>query len=230
MTQREVWDRDVMPPRIQGLPTDRIGRPIPWFVAPPTGDHDVDFRVASQPRLRAAAQHRLCWTCGHRLEGRATFPVGPMCGVNRVSGEPPSHYGCALYSAQHCPFLSRPHARRREHGLPDGRVAPAGVSILRNPGVTLLWTTDQWTVQRAPGGVLWHFGEPSAVAWLTQGRPATRLEVRASIKSGMPALRRACYADADPVASLAELDVALARLLPLVPPPPPPPSAEGTPT
>jgi hypothetical protein len=37
---------------------------------------------------------------------RWSFVVGPMCGINRNSAEPPSHKECAQWSARNCPFLS----------------------------------------------------------------------------------------------------------------------------
>lgn len=211
------WDRTAMPPRIAALPTDAQGRPIPWFVAPGRPGRPLDFRVASPERMRRAMRHRLCWTCGHRIhEDGATFVLGPMCGVNRESAEPPSHLPCAAYSAARCPFLSNPEFQRRERNLP-AHVPPAGVPIMRNPGVTLLWTTAEWDVVRVPGGVLFSLGQPIAVAWLTRGRPATRIEVRAAIRAGMPELRRACDLDDDTMASHRDLHVALGRLLRLLP-------------
>ncbi|HEX5119803.1 MAG TPA: hypothetical protein VFW65_31850 [Pseudonocardiaceae bacterium] len=88
---------------------------------------------------------------------------------------------------------------------------------MRNPGVTLLWTTTEWDVRPAPGGVLWHFGDPIAVAWMIRGRAARRPEVVAALHAGMPALRQACELDEDPSESRVLLAIAAARLMRYVP-------------
>lgn len=197
------------PPRepnaIRGLPHDKHGRPIPWFVH--IDEHgSPDFRVIRYGGIKEAVQRGLCWVCG-TLRGReAAFVIGPMCAINRISAEPPSHRECAKYSADACPFLSTPHMRRRERGLPEDRVNPAGVAIMRNPGVACVWFSRRPTMERAPGGVLFNIGEPSRVLWRAHGREATRAEVLASIESGFPLLAETCQRDRDPEASRVELE------------------------
>lgn len=197
------------PPRepnaIHGLPHDKHGRPIPWFVAVDERGRP-DFRVIRRRGIGEALSRGLCWLCGTLIGREAAFVIGPMCAVNRVSAEPPSHRECAKYAADACPFLSVPNMRRRETGLPEDRIDPAGIAIMRNPGVACLWFSRGWTVEQVPGGVLFNVGEPSRVMWRTQGRDATRAEVLASIDSGFPLLQEACQRDRDPDRSLAILD------------------------
>ena len=175
------------PRRIAALPADRHGYPVPWFVA--TIDGTPDFRVIKPGAIRDALRFRLCWICGQPAGANAAFVIGPMCAVNRVSAEPPSHRDCAIYAATHCPFLTRPGMRRRDTALPDGHVDPAGVMIARNPGVALVWVTRRWQPFNTDGGVLFDVGDPVETLWFAQGRPATRGEVEASIASGLPLLR-----------------------------------------
>jgi hypothetical protein len=64
-----------------------------------------------------------------------------------------------------------------------------GIALKRNPGVSMLWTTKDYSVfddQR--GGRLLHMGEPETVEWYAEGRLATREQVMASIDGGFPAL------------------------------------------
>lgn len=196
------------PTAIRGLPHDRHGRPIPWFVHVDERGRP-DFRVIRANGIAEAVRRGLCWVCGTLLGREAAFVVGPMCTVNRTSAEPPSHRECAKYTADACPFLSTPHMRRRTTGLPADRVDPAGIAIPRNPGVACVWFSRRWRIERAPGGVLFNIGEPNRVMWRTGGRDATRAEVLASIESGLPLLQEACQDDRDPDYSLRQLDAQL---------------------
>lgn len=203
----------VMPPNVRHLPIDpKRGVPVPWFVA--WIDGGPEFRVAD--KLRDAIRFDLCWVCGRKRGRFGTFVAGPMCGVNRTSAEPPCHRDCAVWSAQVCPFLTRPHARRRERNMPEGSVDPAGIALKRNPGVTMLWTTRDWKLFDAGrGGVLFHFGDPTDVQWWAEGRTATRAEVEASVDSGLPALRE--MAEAESPEAVAELESYVRRFQPFLP-------------
>jgi hypothetical protein len=182
--------------RIARLPVCR-GYPVPWFVAwvdesgrpRPRGCGQPDFRVIAPDALEEAYYGARCWICGEKRGRYAAFVSGPMCGVNRTSAEPPSHPECAGWSVCACPFLSRPYARRREAGLPDGTVDPAGIALRRNPGVALVWGSRDWRRWIPPGGGwLYDMGTPQEVAWFAEGRPATREEVERSIVTGLPPL------------------------------------------
>jgi hypothetical protein len=197
-----------IPPRVAGLPFDpQRGVPVPWFVTwfdesgnpCRNGEGKPDFRVITGARLKRAYLHSLCWICGGPMGTFKTFVIGPMCAVNRISSEPPSHLDCAEYAACACPFLAKPHMRRREHNLPEGHVAPPGNMIARNPGVALLWTTKRFRIIPAEGahGFLFEIGDPEHVRWFAEGRKATRAEVLESIDSGLPALRSLARGAAD---------------------------------
>jgi hypothetical protein len=178
----------VLPQRMEKLPKDKHGRPVPWFVA--FIDGEPDFRVIRRGGIGDALRFKLCWVCGQPRGVNAAFVVGPMCAVNRTSAEPPSHRDCAIYSARACPFLATPSMKRRERHLPDDRVDPAGVMIRRNPGVALVWVTRKWHVFPDPNGrPLFDIGSSTQTYWYAQGRDATRAEVLASIESGLPILR-----------------------------------------
>ena len=206
--------------RIARLPVHR-GYPVPWFVEWITTDAngepeqqrigvgEPDFRIMSRERFYIALRSSLCWVCGDRLGAHKAFTIGPMCAVNRTSAEPPSHRECAEWSARNCPFLTRPHMRRREAGLPAG-IDPndpnvPGIMLKRNPGVTLVWITRKPRTKRDPnGGILFDIGDPEDVSWWCQGRRATRDEVQASIDSGLPALSE--LAALDGPSAMRELD------------------------
>jgi hypothetical protein len=174
------------PAAIAALPLDRRGFPVPWFV--PWIDGDPEFRAVDPRTVQKAHDNKLCWICGTRLGSVKAFVIGPMCAVNRVSAEPPSHPMCAQFAVRACPFLSMPLAKRADiSGLPH---APApGLMIDRNPGVTLIWTTQTYRAEKQrPYGLLFFIGSPLKTEWFTQGRPATGVEIIESIRSGLPAL------------------------------------------
>jgi hypothetical protein len=180
------------PPQIQALKIDARGYPVPFFVE--WIDGEPEFRATSNQKVHRAHQERLCWVCGRRRAGLAAFVVGPMCGVNRVSSEPPSHPGCARFAATACPFLTRPLAKRRHSDKPPHR-PPAGIMIERNPGVTLIWLCRTYRVQRERDGLLFRLGHPARVEWYSEGRKATRAEVLESIRTGLPTLAEIAQQD-----------------------------------
>lgn len=177
-----------LPPEMKHLPIDERGYPVPFFVAWVNGK--PDFRIADQTKKAKAIRFNRCWICGEQLGRYRAFVIGPMCAVNRVSSEPPSHLNCAMFAVKACPFLILPKAVRREANMPEESSEPPGIMLTRNPGVTLIWVTQVYTVTRHADGELFHLrAPPSQVLWYTQGRRATREEAQASIDSGLPVLR-----------------------------------------
>jgi hypothetical protein len=188
-------DLPILPARMRKLPLDARGYPVPWFVE--WIDGVPDFRVMDSRKLIAVMKgERRCWTCGQPLGRNLAFVVGPMCAVNRISSEPPSHLECALFAVTACPFLSRPKAHRREANTPAGAGPGAGTMIERNPGVSLVWVTRHYrlvdTGQKVPIHWLFEMGEPTRVFCYAEGRDATLDEIRASVESGLPLLEAAC--------------------------------------
>jgi hypothetical protein len=184
-----------MPERIKRLPVDERGYPCPWFIAWDNGK--PEFRAMDGQKFIRAVRDKLCWVCGEALGRWKTFTLGPMCGISRTTSEPPSHLECARWSCENCPFLSNPEMVRREDH--EGKVTTdqcAGIAIMRNPGVSLLWVTRDYTVFPDPNGrPLICVGEPVEVEWYCRGRKATRAEIEHSIETGLPTLLAAARMD-----------------------------------
>lgn len=179
-------DLPPLPARIAALPVGENGYPVPYFVAWREGR--PEFRAFDPVKRKAALQQGLCWVCGQPLGRHLVYCVGPMCCVNRISSEPACHLDCAEFSVKACPFLTKPQMSRRENDT-EGFVPGPGAMILRNPGVSALYTTRGYHLVRdAAGGVLVQLGEAERVSWWKEGRPATRAECVASIESGLPTL------------------------------------------
>lgn len=174
-----------VPEKMRALPIDERGFPIPKFV--PYIDGKPEFRGFDPNHMRACVLRKKCWLCGDPLGVHLTFVIGPMCAINRISSEPPSHHNCAEYSAKACPFLSQPKMRRNEKDLPEDR-SVAGIAIRRNPGVILLWTTRSYKIRNTRTGALFVVGEPEQIEFFCEGRIATREEVLESVNSGLPSL------------------------------------------
>jgi hypothetical protein len=196
-----------MPIRIAALPRFR-GYPVPWFVAYPNGpEGDPEFRVADGAKWMRAVKERICWVCGRHLGSWLAFVLGPMCGITRTTSEPACHRECAEWSMRNCPFLTRPQAVRRTVNLPAGTVDPPGHPLDRNPGVTLLWMTRDYTLFHAADDefrLLIRVGDPVEVRCLMEGRRATRKEVDESIAGGLPKLM--ALAEEEGAEAVAELE------------------------
>jgi hypothetical protein len=214
--------QDLPPPRrMRNLPRDERGFIVPWFVAwmneagepVPVGTGKPDFRVVRPGGIRAAYMGSTCWLCGQHLSAKKTFAIGPMCLINRVSSEPPSHFDCTAYAAKVCPFLTKPRMVRNTKDLPEDRVV-AGVMIERNPGVTALWTTRRFGTLKTETGMLFALGEPEALEFWAEGRPASPAEICKSVESGLPILIKAAAQDGEE--GLRALEQAVARAAPLL--------------
>jgi len=175
----------VMPDRIARLKRDSKGRPVPYFVA--WKDGVPDFKVVRAVKVSECTVNKVCWICGEKLGKFLAFVIGPMCSVNRLSAEPPSHFDCAKYAAQACPFLAHPQMQRRESLIhtTEEVVEPPGIFLKHNPGVTLVWVTTGYRPFMHNGGLLFDLGEPTTWIWYAEGRLATRAEVASSFETGL---------------------------------------------
>lgn len=199
-----------VPERLLNRPIDHRGYLVPWFVAQ-TGPDTWDFRAIRTNGVPKAVNSKICWLCGEKLGRFVTFCVGPMCVVNGISAEPPSHKSCAKYAVQACPFLTKPKMQRNEKNMIEGSTEPGGIMIKRNPGVAVLWTCTnyKWSARG-----LFTMGEPSHLEAWREGRRAALDEIQESVDTGLPFLRKAC--DEEPTSSLqrlahAELDAAVLK-------------------
>lgn len=171
---------------MRSLPVDERGYPVPYFVA--WVDGKPDHRVMDGSKLYGALTNDLCWMCGQKLGRFKSFCIGPMCSITRTISEPPSHLECLRFAATACPFLTRPHAKRREANLPDEAIPPAGEGLRRNPGAVCIWTTRTFKPFKVANGTLFRIGDAESTEWYAEGRRATRAEVDESIRTGLPLL------------------------------------------
>lgn len=187
-TPHPTQDLSTLPDRMRDLPIAANGWIVPWFVAR-LESGEPEFRAADYSKWVRAVRQQLCWVCGRRLGKHLAFVIGPMCAINRTTAEPPCHRECARWSARNCPFLTRPHMRRREAGMPEEAVDAPGCGLSRNPGVAMVWVTYGYHLfedqNRRP---LIRMYDPVEVEFYTEGRPSTRAEVEESVRTGLPFL------------------------------------------
>lgn len=199
------------PRYIQALPTDKRGFPVPYFT--PIIDGVPDFTTADSRLIRRAHTWGLCWICGQRRGRMAAFVIGPMCSVNRISIEPPSHPECAEWASRRCPFLARPLAKRAEqHGF---TAPPPGIMLEHNPGVTLIWWTLRYRMQPLDNGVMFDIGKPERVMFRREGRDATRAEALDALNLGLPKLR--ALAEEEGAEAVADMNARLAEAMKFFP-------------
>ncbi len=204
----------IMPARMKRRPVDHRGYPVPWFVTILNDRGQWDFRPIEAYMVRVAIQERRCWICGDGLGAHVAFAVGPMCGVNRISGEPPQHQACSEFAVRACPFMLSPIAKRRTRDLPAGLEENPG-ALKRNPGVSLIWSTASFEVIPNGKSYLWQMGEPTAISFWKEGRTATRAEIDEAVDSGLPTLNGLAVAEGpNAVSALDECIDVFRELLP----------------
>jgi hypothetical protein len=204
-----------IPERIKALPLDDAGRPVPWFVA--WVDGRPEFRVIGPGKREEAYRKKKCWVCGQQLGKYLVFVIGPMCALNRISSEPPSHKDCAIFSAKACPFLATPRMHRRDRDLPEEAQRADGIMLDRNPGVTLLWVTrSYWSLSDQMGGFVFQLGPPEQTLWFREGRPAARGEILESIEGGLVEVRKIALAEG--ILAVRALEKSYQAALDLLPP------------
>lgn len=191
-----------------GRPVDRRGFPVPFFVAEVDGEWRFD--IVDPKKYQQCIDRDLCWLCGERLGRYRAFVIGPMCVINRVSSEPPSHLDCAEFACTACPFLTRPMARRNPDK--EGFVAPAGDPVERNPGASAVWVTERggyrYFVPKGSRSALVQLdSEPVQLHAWAHGKPLQWDAMEESMQSGIPYLRDMCNGIPE---HLQALDVAVA--------------------
>jgi len=177
-----------LPARMQDLPVDERGYPIPEFVSRLDGKRD--FRAVSLDHLAKCIRDDVCWVCGQALDALKVFVIGPLPALQGISNEPPSHAECAEFAAKACPFLLLPQAKHRPVDSPEVRKM-RGAMRGDNPGVCCLYTVRGYAYSEGPKGVLFRTGRATQVEWYTLGRKATRDEVLAAIRDSLATIRRA---------------------------------------
>jgi hypothetical protein len=210
-------DTVAMPARIKALPKDDRGYPVPYFVT--WRGKTPSFPEVDTRKLARCVRFKLCWICGQQLGAFKAFVVGPMCVINRISSEPPSHRDCAIYALRVCPFLVNPRMRRVPFdGNDERRIKPPGIMVERNPGTCVQWMTTSWQFHNAPNGKLFAMNEPTEIVWWHEGREATAQQAADAFTDGAQLLLEVAHREAGE-AGVVEITQAIAKARQLLPAP-----------
>lgn len=213
-------DRSIETPAVMhGRPIDHRGFPVPWFVTEKDDRGRWDFAAIQSDRFVQAVREDRCWVSGEKLGKWRSFVIGPMCVVNRVSSDPPVRREVGIWSAQICPFLTRPMAQRdrrwRDEVDEDG-IFPGqrGVMLAQNPGICAVYSTRDVRFDRRRH--LFFLGDPGEVRFFCEGREATPEEVWRAVDRGLVKLRK--MAEEDGPGAVGEFERYVERARSVLPP------------
>jgi hypothetical protein len=181
-----------LPDHMKGLPIDDRGYPVPFFVT--WVDGKPDFRLLDKEKFVRAVKSKLCSVCGKPLGRFKSFVGGPMNVLQKISGEPPLHHACALFSVRACPFLLLPLSKRRTANLPTDKLDLSAVGedgdvlVDENPGITSIWTCTRFYMSAT--GRTFSLVDVHSLEWFTEGREATREEIEAALIAGRDRLSK----------------------------------------
>lgn len=97
-----------IPSRMQSLPKDKRGYPIPYNVFIAQGE--LVFSVNSHDATWDCADNKLCTICGCELQDNTWLIGGPLSAFHPEGAflDLPIHKECGLYALQVCPYLAIP--------------------------------------------------------------------------------------------------------------------------
>jgi hypothetical protein len=104
-----------IPPRMQHLPLDPRGYPIPHVVMI-SKDGSANFIINDSKAVQRCAAEHLCHVCGGPLEAPLCFVGGPRSAFHSLGAffDGPMHRECATYALQVCPYLALPSYGRNQ--------------------------------------------------------------------------------------------------------------------
>jgi hypothetical protein len=172
-----------LPPRMRTLPRDADGQPIPYLLTQVATKFESS--LGADLVLTALCARKQCWLCGQQLGRYAAFVSDPLTSVTKISRTPPAHHDCAKYAAI------------------------AGLMQPKDLKVSLVWVTRAYQLQSTANGQIFVLGEAEQTFWFSDGRCATREEVRLAMEEKLPDLYAIAKRGGD--AALSGLDLQIAR-------------------
>jgi hypothetical protein len=151
-----------VPARMEHLPRDKRGYPIPHIVTIDNGGKP-HFTVNDAAKSEACALDGRCGICNGKLYPKRLWMVGGPLSAFHPHGayfDGPLHYECARYALTVCPFLAMPSYTRRIEGAGLDTEAN-GIAMLvdrtvmpERPLVYVLAATDKLDGSRGSDGML----------------------------------------------------------------------------
>lgn len=124
-----------IPSRMEHLPRDRRGYPIPEGVFVDT-DGRPHFTINDEAKRQEHISKDRCPICGSGLMHNRWLVGGAASAFSEHGAyiDPPMHKECAVYALQTCPYLAAPsYAKRIDDKTLDPEKVPGGVLMTNDP-------------------------------------------------------------------------------------------------
>jgi hypothetical protein len=124
-----------IPTRMQGLPRDPRGYPVPFIVLIDQGG--AHFALNAREKTAACRLYDLCSICGQKLLRGRWFTQGPGSALHETGAyiDPPMHGECIAYALKVCPYLAAPRYLRLI-SMAQAKAVPGRTFIDHTPGNT----------------------------------------------------------------------------------------------
>jgi hypothetical protein len=181
-----------MPPRIEKLPRDERGYPIPWNVL-----RDVDgkpiFTANDSAKHMRAIYEALCPICGERTGKWKWFVGGPKSAFdpNGWYFDLPGHRECMEYALQVCPYLAaKNYAHRIDIVDPSKVPGVIMVDETQDPNRPLLFVAvASAMIELKPNGIHLPYVRPGkpwlGVSYWQKGKRLSDSEGEALVKEAL---------------------------------------------
>ncbi len=107
------WKLVPIPNRMQHLPKDSRGYPVPYIILHDDQDK-YHFQINDERKVKQCLTNHLCAICGQRLD-ELWLVGGPMSAFHPHGAyiDTPTHHECGTYALQVCPYLAAPKYLKR---------------------------------------------------------------------------------------------------------------------
>lgn len=126
------WRHVPLPDRMQALPKDARGLPIPFIVTRDSTGRPL-FTINDHRKTAQCLREDKCPICGHGLSRGRWFAGGPLSAFHPQGCyiDTPLHKECMIYALQVCPYLAAPkYAGRLDDKQVDYSKMPDTVVML----------------------------------------------------------------------------------------------------
>ncbi len=150
------WKDVPIPERMQKLPRDARGYPIPFNILRDK-DGKAHFTINDHEKAAICVNERRCPICGDLNDKTLWFAGGPLSAFHPAGCyiDQPMHHECVQYAMKVCPYLAAPrYAGRIDTGtldpnkLPEETIVVDPTMIARRPDIFVLVEALTYTLSK----------------------------------------------------------------------------------
>lgn len=175
------WKQVEIPKRMEKLPKDTNGIPIPYSTYIEKNGKP-NFSVIARSKVQNCIQNKICSICGQSLETNIWLIAGAMVALNPRGAyiDPPIHIECGRYALKVCPYLALPFFSKKK----ANEVVPGDPNVkisAGKPKVFALVCTVGYDYVHTPAGssVIVPFKPLLAIEYWVHGSKITEPEAKA---------------------------------------------------